>query len=245
MNTPFRPLPVLARCSDLLLWLLLAAFTVVWSRYSQLDLQISQHFYDPAIAAFPLRNDPFWSGAHALTRNLGTLLWLLLFAFTLREIRQHGSTDRIQAGSFILLASAVALSVNGFLKTHSVHSCPWNLTVFGGHADYFRLLDALPAHPGNGGCLPSGHAAVGFMWWPLVYACARWRPRFTSLAFLIVLAFGAFCGYLQVVRGAHLVSHVLLAASVTGLCTSALFHACTRHRFWQPTSATSNAPGLS
>ena len=243
MNSQFRTPIAIPRCSDLLLWLLLAALTVIWSRYSNLDMQISQYFYDPVSASFPLRNDGFWSGAHAMTRNLSTLLWLLLFAYTLREVRQHGSIERIQAGSFVLLASAVALGVNGTLKTHSVHSCPWSLTAFGGHADYFRLLDPLPANPGSGGCLPSGHAAVGFMWWPVVYACARWRPQHTSLAFLFVLAFGGFCGYLQIVRGAHLASHVLLAAAVTGICTSLIFHACHRHRFWQPNLAPVHSQG--
>ncbi len=233
MNTS-APAPYSAtKPGDLLLWLMLALLAVLWSRYSNLDWQIAEYFYDPATGGFPLRNNSVWSAAHAFTRNLSTLLWILLLAFTVRQARLQGNTDAVKAGGFILLASAIALGVNGVLKTHSVHSCPWSLTAFGGNADFFRLLDPVPSNPGSGGCLPSGHAAVGFMWWPVVYACARWRPARTSLAFTLVLAFGILCGYVQIVRGAHFVSHVLMAAAVTGGCTSLIFHLCMRLRFWQ------------
>jgi len=218
---------------DLVLWILLGVMTVLWSRYTQLDWQITRLYYDTTAGGFPLRNNSIWSTAHGLTRNLSTVLWVLLLAYTIRQARLQGSTEHVKACLFILLASAVALGINGTLKTHSVHSCPWNLAAFGGNADYFRLLDPVPLNAGSGGCLPSGHAAVGFMWWPVVYACARWRPSLTTLAFIGVLAFGSFCGYLQVVRGAHFVSHVLMAAAVTGGCTSLIFHGCMRLHFWQ------------
>ena len=227
-SAPYSPKP-----HDLVLWLALALLTVMLSRYSTIDWQVSAFFHGPLPGGFPLRNDYFWTGAHALTRNISTVLWVLLLAVTARQARLQGLTELVSAGTFVLIASAVALGVNGLLKTHSAHSCPWNLTAFGGTADFFHLLDPVPLHPGSGGCLPSGHAAVGFMWWPVVYACARWRPSLTSLAFTLVMAFGIFCGYVQIVRGAHFVSHVLMAAAVTGGCTSLIFHLCMRLRFWQ------------
>lgn len=223
---------------DLLLWLTLALLTLAMSRYSNIDWQVAEFYHGPQAGGFPLRDDAFWVGAHQLTRNLSTVLWAILLIFTVRQsrqqtLRQKNNDEFVRAGVFILLASAVALAVNGILKTNSVHSCPWSLTAFGGTADFFRLLDPIPANPGNGGCLPSGHAAVGFMWWPMVYACARWRPSLTALAFALVLAFGAFCGYLQIVRGAHFVSHVLMTAAVTGACSSLVFHFCMRLKFWR------------
>ena len=225
--------PKLTKPHDLLCWLMLALLAVMLSRYSTIDWQVAEYFHGPLSGGFPLRNDSFWTGAHTLTRNLSTVLWVLLLALTIRQARLHGRTEAVKTGTFILLASAVALGVNGVLKTHSVHSCPWNLAAFGGTADFFRLLDPVPANPGSGGCLPSGHAAVGFMWWPVVYACSRWRPALTSLAFIVVLAFGSFCGYLQIVRGAHFVSHVLMTAAVTGGVTSLIFHLCMRLPFWR------------
>lgn len=236
---------ILLRFGDLFLWMLLALFTIWWSRESNFDWQITSLFYDPVTHGFPLRNGSIWSTAHSLTRNLSTILWVLLLGFTIQQARLKGSDDTVKAAAFILLASAVALGINGLLKTHSVHSCPWNLTAFGGNADYFRLLEPIPLNAGSGGCLPSGHAAVGFMWWPVVYACARWRPSLAPLAFIIVLAFGAICGYMQIARGAHFVSHVLMAAAVTGGTTSLIFHVCMRLRFWQTSPAPVLSQGLS
>lgn len=218
---------------DLLLWLALAIFTVLLSRYSNIDWQVASYFHGPSAGGFPLRNNGLWLAAHSLTRQISLLLWLTLLVLTVHQVRRGERTARVQAGIFILLASAVALAVNGLLKTHSVHSCPWSLSALGGKADYFRLLAPLPANPGSGGCLPSGHAAVGFMWWPVVYAYARWRPSLTAIAFAAVMAFGTFCGLIQIMRGAHFVSHVLMTAAVTGGCTSLTFHLCLRAELWQ------------
>jgi len=237
-HTPSQPI-------DLVLWTLLGVITVIWSRYTELDWQVTRLYYDTTAGGFPLRNQSLWSSAHGFTRNLSTVLWVLLLAYTIRQARVQRNADRVKACAFILLASTVALAVNGILKTYSVHSCPWSLTAFGGTADYFRLLDPVPLNAGSGGCLPSGHAAVGFMWWPVVYACARWRPSLTTLAFIGVVAFGGFCGYLQIVRGAHFISHVLMAAAVTGGCTSLMFHLCMRMRFWQGRPVTAFIQGLS
>lgn len=222
-----------SRPYDLLLWLGLAVVTVLMSRYSDIDWRVASYFHGAEAGGFPLRNDAFWVTAHSLTRQLSTALWVSLLLFTLHRGHSQRNSTVFKAGSFILLASLTALAVNGLLKTHSAHSCPWSLTAFGGQAEFFHLLDPIPLNPGSGGCLPSGHAAVGFMWWPVVYACARWRPALTHLAFIVVLTLGAACGYIQIVRGAHFVSHVLMTAAVTGACSSIAFHACGRMRFWQ------------
>lgn len=226
--TSYRPKPY-----DLILWLVLAGFAIGFSRYSSFDWATSSIFFDPASDSFRLRNEPFWATLHTVTRQFSIVLWALLLFFTVRTARRGHHHERVVAGTFILLASAVALAVNGLLKTSSVHSCPWSLVGFGGTAEFFRLLDPVPLNPGNGGCFPSGHAAVGFMWWSVVYACVQWKPSWTYRAITAVLAFGIFCGYLQVVRGAHFVSHILMTAAVTGGCTSLVFHTCIRMSFWR------------
>lgn len=208
---------------DLLIWLILALTSVFVSRYSQIDWQVASYFHGTGTEGFPLRNSPFWLTAHELTRQFSGLIWAALLLFTWRKWQQNHAIAA-QAGSFILLASLFALAINGLLKTSSAHSCPWSLTAFGGSAEFFRMLDPVPLNAGQGRCLPSGHAAVGFMWWPVVYACARWRPSFTTLAFAAVMSFGAICGVIQIVRGAHFVSHVLMTSAVTGACSSLAFH---------------------
>ena len=109
-----------------------------------------------------------------------------------------------------------AAGINGWFKHVSTHSCPWSLTLFGGEADYFRMLAPLPAHPGSGGCSPSGHAGNGFMWIAAVYAAALWRPAWTRPLAVSVAVFGTLCAAAQIVRGAHFLSHVLLALALCG-----------------------------
>lgn len=218
---------------DLLVWLGLALTAVFISRYSPIDWQVASYFHGNEAGGFPLRNNAFWLMAHSLTRGLSAVMWLALLAFTVHQYSVK-QTTAFYAGRFILLTSLWALAINGLLKTHSVHSCPWSLAAFGGHSAFFRLLDPVPIDAGSGGCFPSGHAAVGFMWWPVVYACALWRPRLTRHAGVAVAVFGALCGAIQIVRGAHFVSHVVMTAAVTGACTSLAFHMYLRMRAEQP-----------
>lgn len=205
---------------DWLLWVGLWLLAVFISRATDIDMTVARYFYDPVSQSFPLRNEWLWSTVlHEGIKNLSTIAWVLLLAATVQAWRQ-GRMSRYEPLVFTLVTSAFAIFINGQLKNHSAHSCPWSLDGLGGHADYFRLLNPIPANPGPGNCLPSGHAGVAFMWWPAVYACARWRPEWRWPAALAVLAFGLFCGFVQIARGAHFPSHVLIAAAVCGGATS-------------------------
>ncbi len=209
---------------DWLMWSLLWLLAVVISRFTDIDMMLTNSFYDPVAQTFPLRNEWLWdTGLHKGAKHFSTLAWVLLLIATVHA-RWQGNMARYQPLVFVLVSSALALMVNGLLKGHSSHSCPWALNEYGGSADYFRLLAATPINPGPGHCLPSGHAGVAFMWWPVVYACARWRPQWRWPAALLVLAFGVFCSYVQIARGAHLLSHVLIAAAVCGSMSSLTYH---------------------
>ena len=79
---------------------------------------------------------------------------------------------------------------------------------------FFRLFDEVPTHSGPGKCLPSGHAASAFMWLavlPVLRGAARRRALFA------VLTLGGLAGVVQVVRGAHFPSHILLAAAACAI----------------------------
>ncbi len=218
---------------DWLLWSGLWLLAVFISRATDIDMTVARAFYDPLSQSFPLRHDWLWSSVlHVGVKNLVTLTWVLLLAATLQAWRQ-GHLSRYEPLVFTLVTSAFAIFINGQLKSHSAHSCPWSLNGLGGGADYFRLLAATPANPGPGRCLPSGHAGVAFMWWPAVYACARWRPQWRWPAALAVLAFGLFCGYVQVARGAHFPSHVLIAAAVCGGVSSLAYRLPLLRAYWQ------------
>lgn len=199
-----------------IIWPLLAVVAAGLSRDSDIDWLVSRHYFDPLSQGFPARDAWAWRVlGHHMLKDLGVLLWLALAVMVWRAWRRRDAEVAVP-GLFVLLTSLAAVMVNGWLKTHSSHSCPWSLQGLGGTADYFRMLAPLPAHPGSGGCLPSGHAGMGFMWLALIPAARRWCPHRQVPAALGSIAFGLLCGYVQIVRGAHFPSHVVMAAAVCG-----------------------------
>lgn len=206
-----------------LAWPALALLATLLSRNTDIDMTLTRLFFDPQTGTFPLRHAWLWSTVlHDGLRELSAMAWLSLLIVTL-SAWQRSRMDLYQPMRYTLLASAAVLLMNGLLRNMSAHSCPWALSGLGGDADYFRLLAPVPAHPGPGHCLPSGHAASAFMWWPAVHACQRWRPQTALPATLLIILLGSLCGLTQIARGAHFLSHILIAAAVCG-GTASLIH---------------------
>jgi membrane-associated PAP2 superfamily phosphatase len=199
-----------------LLALMAAAFAI--NRFSNADLWLTGAFFDAATHRFPLREQWFAAGVlHNAARGVSVAIAIALLALVLASRQPRWRAVRAPA-LFTLLTGLASAWLVAVLKHHSVHSCPWDLSLFGGTADYFRLLGAVPAHPGPGQCLPSGHASTGFMWVGALYAAARWpagtpwaRVRGWRLGWAV---FALATSLVQVVRGAHFLSHVLIAAAV-------------------------------
>lgn len=191
------------------------ALIFLLARYTPLDHALTGLFYDPAARGFPLRDQPFWAVLmHTGLKYLSVAAWLALLVYwiTLRGRRSRQPLRRA-IGFSLIVAPLAALAVSS-LRALSAHSCPWELTLFGGTADYFRFFDAVPLNPGSGRCAPSGHAAAGFAWlagYVALRGIDRTAARF-ALAFSLLL--GILTGLTQLARGAHFLSHVLLTAWV-------------------------------
>jgi membrane-associated PAP2 superfamily phosphatase len=210
------------------LWWLAAALAliIVLARYTPLDHMLTGLFYDPATHRFPLRDQPFWAVVmHTGLKYLSLALWFaLLIAWMVLRRRPLWQRYRQSIGFTLLVAPLAALTVSS-LRAISAHSCPWELSLFGGTADYFRFFDSVPLNSGSGRCAPSGHAASGFVWltgYIALRSVDRKAARY-ALAFSLVL--GVLTGLTQLARGAHFLSHVLLTAwicfAVAWLCDTA------------------------
>ncbi len=215
-------LPTLhSRPYDLLAWFGLGLLTIALSRYTNVDLISSSWFFDANTGEFPLRDSFLFARVfHDGTHNLSSMLWLGCWIMAWRS--RH--TESFFGWLFVIISALIAVSINGYFKHQSLHSCPWSLSEFGGTADYFRAFSTLPAIPGPGRCLPSGHAGVGFGWIAMIYACTKWWPQHVRKTVIIVLAFSLFCGGIQVARGAHFITHVLWTAVICGTSVSICFH---------------------
>lgn len=196
-------------------WALLGLFIVFLNRYTGWDQAISNVFFDPQAANFPLKQNQ-WLGLllHDGLRWLAAGIWLGFgFLLCLKPFRlKYGG-----AIVFILLVSLLTALVVSILKAQSVHSCPWDLKLYGGIADYFRLFQntRVVANPGPGKCFPSGHASTAFMWIVLLYSPMPWLRQHRSTMTIAVLLMGGLAGGVQIAKGAHFVSHVL---ATTWLC---------------------------
>jgi membrane-associated PAP2 superfamily phosphatase len=98
------------------------------------------------------------------------------------------------------------------LKRASRSSCPWDLSAFGGSADYVPHWLLAVADGGPGHCFPSGHAVAAFAFLPLYF---QWRDSHPQKAWALLgatLAAGALFGWAQLARGAHFPSHTLWSA---------------------------------
>jgi membrane-associated PAP2 superfamily phosphatase len=184
------------------------------SRWSDVDLNLSRQFFEPLTGHFPRREDVLWRRVlHDGLKWLAVLGWTGGLVFWCAA-RGPAASRRRRDAAFVLATSlAVVLTVSG-ARAMSAHSCPWSLSAFGGAAQYFRLFDAVPAAAGAGRCLPSGHASSAFMWLALLPVLRTRTRRFVLAA---VLLGGVFAGWVQVARGAHFLSHVLLSGAISAL----------------------------
>ena len=189
---------------NFILLAILAALFIYLSRNEQLDIAISQYWFDPLTQRFPWQHSRWLDVInHRLAKDaiIAGAVLLLFQGIRARHARQM----------LVALLFGLGPLVVGIVKAHSAHSCPWDLAMFGGKALSFPLLGSVPAGSGPGGCFPGGHASSGFavmalffLWWPE-------HPRRALLALFAGVALGLLMGFGQVMRGAHFFSHNLWA----------------------------------
>ena len=196
----------------------LLCITLLWDVLG-LDLQVSGLF--GSVSGFAARDQWLWSvwghdrlGLLFRVALLALLTWALL-----------GWPIRLEVRKRWLLAINVvlALLLVGLMKRSSLVSCPWDLGVFGGVADWVSHWRVGVSDGGPGRCFPGGHAsgALGFIGlaWPLLDHSEMPRRRQGGWLLAGVLMAGALASLVQLVRGAHPVSHffwtALLCAALT------------------------------
>jgi len=111
------------------------------------------------------------------------------------------------------------------LKLGSLTSCPWSLAEFGGTATYVSHWAFGQADGGPGRCFPAGHATAAFCFLPGWFILRRAAPVAARRWLIATLFAGAVLTMVQVVRGAHYVSHSLWTGWFCLLLGVVLVHA--------------------
>ena len=111
------------------------------------------------------------------------------------------------------------------LKRASLTSCPWSLAEFGGVASHVSHWAWGVADGGEGRCFPAGHATAAFCFLPGYFALRGVARGAARTWLFVVLAAAAVLAGVQVMRGAHYVSHSLWTGWFCWAFTLASFHA--------------------
>lgn len=119
--------------------------------------------------------------------------------------------SRAQRGFWLVLMLACGLLIP-LLKHFSSTSCPWDLQEFGGTTFYIPHWQWGIKGTGPGHCFPAGHPVAAFALLGNYFLWRDHHPRGARLWLFAVLLFGLAFGWLQLIRGAHFVSHTLWSA---------------------------------
>jgi membrane-associated PAP2 superfamily phosphatase len=206
-------------------FLLLAAglaLLIAWDVLG-LDLPISRLFADGD--GFLLRDQWFVAGVlHSGARWLAWAIALVLFVGIWKPLPFARRLTRRERVIWVAITIACALLIP-LLKLLSLTSCPWSLTEFGGTATHVSHWLVGRADGGPGRCFPAGHATAAFCFLP-GYFILRPVARVAARRWLwLTLAAGGVLTMVQVVRGAHYVSHSLWTGWCCWALTVLLLHA--------------------
>lgn len=187
--------------------------TLLWDA-AGLDLWVMTHL--GSLQGFALQHN--WWLETVLHQRMRELAWVVLALLALMVWRPLGFLKPLprQQRFEILLGTLSALVLINVIKHSSLTSCPWDLRLFGGVAEYRSHWSWGVSDGGPGRCFPGGHAsaALAFLALPLGLLtsqhAANRRVGWRSL--VTVLLIGGVLGAAQTLRGAHFPSHTLWTA---------------------------------
>jgi membrane-associated PAP2 superfamily phosphatase len=189
------------------------ALVLLWDA-SGLDLAVMQHW--GSAQGFALKQHPLLARwLHTRGQQAAVLFYLVLLFMVWRPLGPWRALSRRERASALLAATLSLLSIST-LKHFSQTSCPWDLAIFGGPAQYVSHWAWGTGDGGGGQCFPGGHAssAFGFAAITLPFLLSpQARLHSTGRRWLAALVgVGLVFGVTQTLRGAHYPSHTLWTA---------------------------------
>jgi membrane-associated PAP2 superfamily phosphatase len=197
----------------------------------RLDLAIARWFFDDVRRDFPLTNEWLLKAVlHDGARMVSAVAALALLGVAVatwvtgkpRTLHAHR-----ESLLYVSTATLVGAAIVGLAKHFSSHACPWDLAMFGGSAPYHPLLAVHAALRNVDGCFPAAHPLAGYAWLAVGFALYPVARRRAWQAWAVAFVLGTLFGAVQIVRGAHFVSHVLWSAWIVwGVNVALLGFAC-------------------
>lgn len=188
----------------------------LWKIYPEtgIDQVIESWYYDSAMRAFPLRNEPWLTvGMHTGLKLFSIGLGLCVFGiWVFSFIEPAILRPERRRLAWIWVSIALASALISMLKNGSIHHCPWDLAEYGGYAPHLAFFAHLPPGIEAGHCFPAGHASAGFVLLAFYFGWRDDKKTLASYALGGALILGFVMGWAQTMRGAHFLSHTLWSA---------------------------------
>lgn len=188
------------------------------------DLRIEDAFYDPSLHAFGWRHS-MWLEliGHELLLVLPVGLGLSALVAAIAASRIEALRPWRPVLWAVFASICLGPLIIGVLKQLTAAHCPWDLTRYGGYADYVSHWFASDRVE-SGRCLPNAHTGAGFSLIALYFAgWARGRTTMRWWGLAGAIAAGIVFSLVRMIQGAHFPSHSLWAAAVDWLVASLVF----------------------
>lgn len=235
VNLAFKSKTYAVWFKHLLLSLIFGVFMLLVYPTLQLDKYVTDLFFDENLRQFPLKHHPFFDQwAHT---NLKWLMALIALGSLLVSVAGYCLPELkpIQRLLFwVFVGMVISTTTVAILKHYNQHGCPWDLEMYGGDLPFFELFSNPPSGVEAGRCFPAGHPSGGFSLSAFYFAFMHNKPRFANGMLWIAISTGLFMGLVQIMRGAHFLSHVLWSGWVVWMSLLILY--C----IWSPTEALSS-----
>jgi membrane-associated PAP2 superfamily phosphatase len=178
--------------------------------HTHFDTGISDLFFNTQLHRFTLKNDPFLTDwMHVRLKWLMVAIALASLVLALLSFRLSGLKAYRLPLLWVFAGMVISTTAVSVFKHYSMHGCPWDVALYGGSLPLLDLFASPPAGAEAGRCFPAGHPSGGFALMAFYFAFMRSKPRFSILMLWIGLLMGLLMGFVQMMRGAHFLSHVL------------------------------------
>ncbi len=205
------------------LWVGVALLLLLAWDFSGLDLPLTRLYGNAEGFAWRdhwLTGGVLHGGARRLAWGLIGVLLLGLW-WPLPFVRDLSQRERI----WWLVTTLLCVALIPLLKRTNWTSCPWSLAEFGGAVVQYVPHWVLGQRDGGPGrCFPSGHASTAFAFLAGWFALRERQRHAAGLWLIVTVAAGLALGWVQMMRGAHYLSHSLWTAWVCWAVTALSFH---------------------
>lgn len=193
---------------------LLVAISLLLLELTNVDMVLERLFYDPIDHSFAGKHS-YWletvlhDRAKQFVIAIGVLAAVGYFAsYLVKRLLPYR-----RELAYVVVAMTLSTSYTAPVKTLTGVQCPWDVTEFGGHEVYTKLLQHRPPTADPGRCWPGGHAATGFTLFTLFFAFRNRSRRWASGCLVFAFVLGTVFSIGRMIQGAHFLSHNIWAAT--------------------------------